>query len=164
MSDVSISLSGIAASASNSLRASVDNLGIGFPLSPGRPAGGDDTNEDFPSDSSTRYVGTTTMMTIPAIKPMACQRSSPSTARSGKVTQHGSSNTSCALSNAMPCFVLLLSLFCRVPFDAHLYLQYCPYQHVKSTCSSVRFGTFDYRTRAAGDFGQNSFSRAFGTG
>src|SRR5208337_4139424 len=32
--------------------------------------------------------------------------------------------------DAMLCLIALT--LCRVPFDAHLYLQYCPYEHVES--------------------------------
>src|SRR5271157_4801272 len=149
MSDVSIPLSGIAASASNSLRASVDSLGIDFPFSPGRPAGGDDTydlprlslglfyavrvHHDNNDDSRDQADG------VPPFFTVHCTLGE---AYAERVVEHQLRPFE---RDAMLCLIALT--LCRVPFDAHLYLQYCPYQHVKSMRSSNRFGTFEYRTR-----------------
>ena len=65
------------------------------------------------SETSSRYVCTTTRMMMFSIEPMACQRSSPSVTRSTNVTQQGSSKTSCAVSKSIPCFVWLISFFAR---------------------------------------------------
>src|SRR5271157_2250148 len=157
MSDVSISLSGIAASASNSLRASVDSFGIDFPFSPGRPAGGDDTydllrlalglfhavrvHHDNDDDSRDQADG------VPPFFSVHCTLGEGDAER---VVEHQLRPFE---RDAMLCLIALT--LCRVPFDAHLYLQYCPYQHVKSRRSSarsVRFGTFECGTRTGGDF------------
>src|ERR1035437_1276160 len=65
------------------------------------------------SETSSRYVCTTTRIMIFSIEPIACQRSSPSVTRSTNVTQQGSSKTSCAVSKSIPCFVRLISFFAR---------------------------------------------------
>src|ERR1035438_8910931 len=145
MSDVSISLSGMAASASNSLRASVDSLGIDFPLSPGRPAGGDDTNGlvglslgrfravrvHHDDDDDTRNQADS----VPAFFTVH------DTLGEGDAARVVEDQLRPFERDALLC--LIIATLRRVPFDAHLYLQYCPYRHVKSTCPSVRFCTFE---------------------
>jgi hypothetical protein len=104
-----MSRSGLAASPWSCLRLSADSLVIEF-LS-FRVARRAEMIRITSSESSYRYVCTTTSTMIFSSDPMACHRSSPSLTRSMNVMQNGSSKTSCAVSTWISCLILLAAFF-----------------------------------------------------